>query len=129
VAAGLDEIPVYVRAGSILPLGPVVQNTSELAGKPLELQVYPGKDATFTLVEDEGVNQDYLKGKTRRTTFRWDDAKKRLSWKQGGEYSGEKVCQDMRVTVLYPQAKAEVECALKPSGVVKPRANQSCFNN
>ena len=122
VAAGLDEIPVYVRAGSILPLGPVVQNTSELAGKPLELQVYPGKDTTFTLVEDDGVNEDYLKGKTRRTTFRWDDAKKRLSWKQGGEYSGENVCQDMHVTVLYPQAKSEVQCALKSSGVVKPQA-------
>ena len=74
--AGLDEIPVYVRAGSILPLAPVIQHTSQLPGGPLELQIYPGKDATFTLVEDDGETKDYLKGQIRRTTFTWHDARR-----------------------------------------------------
>ena len=63
--AGFDEIPVYVHAGSILPLAPVIQHTSQLPGGPLELQIYPGKDATFTLVEDDGETKDYLKGQIR----------------------------------------------------------------
>jgi len=123
VAATWDEIPVYVRAGTILPFGPVIQHTSELPGGALEVQVYPGKDATFTLVEDDGVNQDYLRGKTRRTTFHWDDEKKQLSWKRSGDYSGKNVFQKMRVTVLLPKVKAEVEYALKSSGAAKPQLN------
>ena len=62
VNPALDEIPVYVRAGSILPLGPVIQHTSQLPGGPLELEIYPGKDAAFTLVEDDGETFDYQKG-------------------------------------------------------------------
>src|SRR5690606_2747417 len=68
VTAALDEIPTYVRAGTILPLGPIIQNVTEQPGGPLELQIYPGKDASFTLIEDDGVTQNYLKGATRRTT-------------------------------------------------------------
>ena len=62
-------IPVFVRAGSIIPI----------AGD--EVLVYPGADGTFTLYEDDGVTMDYLKGKYERTTFRWDDAKGKLSIK------------------------------------------------
>lgn len=124
VTAALDEIPAYVRAGSILPLGPVVQHTSELPGGPLELQVYPGKNATFTLVEDDGESQDYLHGKVRRTIFHWDDAKKQLSWKRSGDYSGKNVFQKMQVTVLSPGIPAKAKCALGPSGTVKPQRSE-----
>jgi alpha-glucosidase len=120
VVAALDEIPVYIRMGTILPLGPVVQHTSDLPGGPLELQVYPGADATFTLVEDDGESQDYLAGKTRRTTFHWDDAKRQLSWRQKGDYSGKNVFQKVRVVVLAPKARAEAGFMLSPSGAVKP---------
>lgn len=123
VTAALDEIPVYIRAGTILPLGPVVQHTSELPGGPLEVQVYPGKDAAFTLVEDDGESQDYLHGKIRRTTLRWDDAKKQLSWRRSGNYSGKNVFKKMHVVVLFPGGKAEADCALSSSGVVKAQLN------
>lgn len=120
VTAALDEIPTYVRAGTILPLGPVIQNVTEQPGGALELQIYPGKDATFTLVEDDGVTQDYLKGKTRRTTFRWDDAKKELSWKRSGNYSGADVFNQMRVVVFDPLKNSETTCPLTASGSVQP---------
>jgi alpha-glucosidase len=116
VSAGLDEIPVYVRAGSILPLGPVIQHTSQLPGGPLELQIYPGRDATFTLFEDDGVTTDYLKGQVRRTTFTWQDKTGRLSWRAEGPYSGPDVFRDLRVVLFDPQKRVETHCALNASG-------------
>lgn len=116
VTAGLDEIPMYVKAGTILPLGPVIQHTSELPGGPLEVQVYPGKDASFTLVEDDGATKDYLKGRTRRTTFSWDDSAKRLSWRTGGKYSGPDCFHSIRMVVFESRKIVEMEGPLNSSG-------------
>jgi alpha-glucosidase len=116
VTAGLDEIPLYVRAGSILPLGPVIQHTSQLPGGPLELQIYPGKDATFTLFEDDGATTDYLKGQVRRTTFTWQDKTGRLSWKSEGPYAGKDVFQNLQVVLFDPRGKIEAESTLNSHG-------------
>jgi alpha-glucosidase len=121
VTAGLYEIPVYVRAGSILPLGPVIQHTSQLPGGPLELQIYPGKDAAFTLYEDDGVTTDYLKGQVRRTTFSWKDKTRRLSWKTEGPYAGPDIFQNLHVVVFDPRGKIETQCAWDASGTLDLR--------
>lgn len=97
VHAGLDEIPVFVRAGTILPLGPVVRSTAALPGGPLVVQVYPGADASFTLVEDDGLTTDYASGAVRRTTFRWDEARRVLSWNVEGSYDGPDVFREIRI--------------------------------
>jgi len=123
VTAALDEIPAYVRAGTILPLGPVVQHTSQLPGGPLELQIYPGKDAAFTLVEDNGENQDYLKAQMRSTIFHWDDANQKLSWERKGDYSGANVFQKVHVTLFSPKSISEGDSALGSSGTMKLPAN------
>ncbi|HEY4414912.1 MAG TPA: TIM-barrel domain-containing protein [Verrucomicrobiae bacterium] len=120
VTAALAEIPIYVCAGTILPLGPVVEHTSELPGGPLDLQIYPGKDATFTLVEDDGSTTAYLKGQVRQTTFKWNDKKRSLSWKREGNYSGKDVFQKMHVTVFDPKGVVETDCDLNSSGHIKP---------
>ncbi len=73
VEAPLDVIPAYVRAGTILPLGPVVQSTSLSQDNSLEIRVYPGADATFTLYEDDGDTYGYEKGAASRIPFRWDE--------------------------------------------------------
>lgn len=116
VNAGLDEIPLYVRAGSILPLGPVIQHTSQLPGGPLELQIYPGKDATFTLFEDDGETTDYLNGQVRRTTFAWQDKTGRLSWKSEGPYAGKDIFQNLHVVLFDPRGKTEAESVLNSEG-------------
>jgi alpha-glucosidase len=121
VTAGLDEIPVYVRAGSILPLAPVIQHTSQLPGGPLELQIYPGKDATFTLVEDDGQTKDYLKGQIRRTTFTWHDRAGRLTWKREGSYAGKDVFTSMRVVLFDPRGRIESQSDLSASGSIALR--------
>jgi len=116
VTAGLDDIPLYVRAGSILPLGPVIQHTSQFPGGPLELQIYPGQDATFTLFEDDGETTDYLNGQVRRTTFTWRDKASRLSWKSEGPYSGKDIFQSLRVVLFDPRGKTEADRALSSHG-------------
>merc|ERR1719480_725797 len=60
VTVELDASPVYVRSGTIVPLGPIVQSTSDLPGNgTLEVQVYAGADGSFTFVEDDGDSYDY----------------------------------------------------------------------
>jgi alpha-glucosidase len=106
VTAKLDEIPAYVRAGTVLPLGPVIQNTDLLPGGPLEIQIYPGHDASFTLVEDDGESTDYLNGAIRRTTFTWEEKAHRLSWKTEGPYKGPHDFHDLKIVLFDPAAKA-----------------------
>jgi len=73
-AAPLDGIPLYVRAGAILPLGPDIEWSTEKAADPIELRVFPGADGDFTLYEDENDNYDYEKGVYATIPFHWDDA-------------------------------------------------------
>ncbi len=78
-AAPIDQIPLYVRAGAIIPVGPRVQYATEKKWDSLEIRIYPGADGTFTLYEDENDNYNYEKGVYSTITFSWDDAKKVLT--------------------------------------------------
>ncbi len=71
--ASLDTIPVYARAGSILPLGPIEQYLDQRHGTPLELRIYPGANATFTLYDDEGSNYNYEHGQSSSIVLTWND--------------------------------------------------------
>lgn len=72
-SASLASMPLYVKAGSIIPHGPVVQYTGEKPWDNLQLIVYPGANAEFTLYEDEGDNYNYEKGLYSTITFKWND--------------------------------------------------------
>lgn len=74
-----DMLPLYIKAGSILPFGPKVQYSTEKSWDNLEIRVYPGADGTFTLYEDENDNYNYEKGAYATVTFRWDDTVRRLT--------------------------------------------------
>lgn len=88
--AALDDIPLFAKSGSVIPLAPLVQYTDALPGGPLEVQVYAGADGSFALVEDDGETYAYTGAdkSTRVTTFEWDDAKKTLSWTVTGSFAG-----------------------------------------
>ena len=75
----IDIVPLYVKAGSILPIGPDVQYATQKKWDTLEVRVYPGADGAFTLYEDENDNYDYEKGVYSTIAFRWDDAKQVLT--------------------------------------------------
>ena len=77
--APIDHLPLYVRGGSILPLGPVVQYATEKPADPIELRVYRGGDGAFTLYEDENDNYDYEKGMYTTIPLSWNEAKKTLT--------------------------------------------------
>ena len=77
--APIDIIPLHVRAGSILPIGPRVHYATEKRWDSLELRVYPGADGAFTLYEDENDNYNYEQEAYSTITFTWDDRKKALT--------------------------------------------------
>ncbi|HEY1788414.1 MAG TPA: TIM-barrel domain-containing protein [Verrucomicrobiae bacterium] len=120
VTAGLSDIPIYIRAGTILPLGPVIEHTSQMPGGPLELEIYPGKDATFTLAEDDGLTTNYLDGQTLRIAFKWNDATGQLTWTSMGNYTGKDIYQRLHVAVFDPAGKKQAESAMGTSGSLTP---------
>ncbi len=73
VEAPLDRIPLFVRSGAIIPLGPFLQHTDEKPGAPLELRIYPGADGDFTLYEDGGDGFGYEDGERTTTERTWND--------------------------------------------------------
>ena len=76
--APLDRIPLYVRAGSILPLGPEIQYATEKPAGPIELRIYRGADGTFNLYQDAGDGYDYEKGAHTTIPFRWSESTRTL---------------------------------------------------
>ncbi|MCM1108250.1 MAG: DUF5110 domain-containing protein [Clostridium sp.] len=77
--AAMDIIPLYVKAGTILPWGPDVQYSNERNWDNLEIRVYPGQDGTFVLYEDENDNYNYEKGRYSEIPFVWDEDKHTLT--------------------------------------------------
>jgi alpha-D-xyloside xylohydrolase len=72
-AAPLDKIPLFVKAGSILPMGKFMQYTTEKQADTLEIRIYKGEDGEFVLYEDEGDNYNYEKGKYTTIAFSWNE--------------------------------------------------------
>ena len=75
----LNIVPLYVKAGSILPMGPEVQYATEKKWDDLELRIYPGADGEFVLYEDENDNYNYERGQYSEIRFSWNDKKKQLT--------------------------------------------------
>ena len=87
--APLDTVPMFVRAGAILPLGPVQQHVGEIANPDLTLMIYPGADGDFTLYDDAGDGYGYEQGECARIALHWDDASRTLSFSaRQGSYPG-----------------------------------------
>ena len=101
LTTSLDKVPMFVRAGSILPLGPEMQYVGEKTWDNLEIRIYPGADGEFTLYEDEGDNYNYEKGYHSEIIFKWNDRTRTLSIsaRQGG-YKG--MILDRKFTLVLP---------------------------
>ena len=76
--APIDRIPVFVKAGAIIPTVEGIQYASQKPEKPLKIYVYPGADGKFMLYEDEGDNYNFEKGMYAETVFRWMDKEKKF---------------------------------------------------
>ncbi len=96
--APLETMPLYVRSGSIVPMGPVITYADELSNASLDLRIYPGQSGSFTLYEDEGDTYHYEHGQFATIRFSWDDPARRftLHERQGG-YPGMKSSREFRI--------------------------------
>ena len=101
-----DRVPMFVRAGSILPLGPEMQYVGEKAWDNLELRLYPGADGTFTLYEDEGDNYNYEKGVYSTIAFSWNNKARTLTiGERKGQYPG--MLTKRQFTVVLPDGTSK----------------------
>jgi alpha-D-xyloside xylohydrolase len=104
--APIDRIPLYLRAGAIVPLGPDVEYATEKPADPIELRVYRGADGSFTLYEDENDNYNYEKGVHATIPIRWDEASQTLTiGDRAGSFPGMLATRTFRVVWLGQPAK------------------------
>jgi alpha-D-xyloside xylohydrolase len=102
-ASPLGQIPLHVRAGSIIPFGPEEQYTGQKTASPIELRICPGANGSFTLYEDEGVNYNYEKGEYTTIPFTWEDKTKTLIiGRRQGQFHGVSNGRIFRVTLVRP---------------------------
>jgi len=99
--APLDRIPLYVRGGSILPLGPDIEYAAQQTGEPIELRVYPGADADFNLYDDQGDTYAYERGEHAIIPLHWHDKSATLTiGARQGEFPGMARDQKFRAVLI-----------------------------
>ena len=97
----IDIMPVYVKAGSIIPFGPAVQYAAEKKWDNLEIRIYPGANGEFTLYEDEGDNYNYENGAFSQIRFVWNDADRTLTIQaREGAYKGMLKNRKFRILIV-----------------------------
>jgi alpha-D-xyloside xylohydrolase len=103
-AAPYERMPLFVRAGSIVPTGPEIQHTGNSSNAPVTLNVYTGADGSFSLYEDDGVSRKYLNGEYSRIPLRWNDRTKtlRIGAREGRGYAGMAGSREIRIRWIKP---------------------------
>jgi alpha-D-xyloside xylohydrolase len=116
--APLSQMPLYVRAGSIVPMGPMIQYATQSID-PLEIRVYEGQDASFTLYEDEGDTYDYETGKYATIPLSWSDSAKKLTiGATAGSYPGMPTTRTFNVVFVGANHGAGLGVTATPDRVV-----------
>ena len=109
VSAPIDIIPLFVRAGSILPFGPELQHAGEKTVQPTELRIYPGANASFELYDDAGEGYGYEKGEYAIIPLQWDEARQTLSIGQRqGTYPGLEATRKFKVILIGAGASRDI---------------------
>jgi alpha-D-xyloside xylohydrolase len=119
-AATIEILPLYVKAGSIVPMGPMLQYATEKPADPIELRVYPGADGQFTLYEDENDSYNYEKGKYATFRFIWNDAQKTLTISdRKGDFPGMLKERSVNIVLVKENHGNGTEVSPKPDKTVK----------
>jgi alpha-D-xyloside xylohydrolase len=122
--APLSQIPLYVRAGSILPMGPMIQYATQSAD-PIEIRVFKGQDGGFTLYEDAGDTYDYESGQSAQIPFSWSEANQQLTiGARTGSYTGMLASRTFNVVWVGPNHGAGLAVTSTPDQVVKYDGSQ-----
>lgn len=123
--APLDRMPLFVRAGSIIPLGPDVEYAAEKPADPIELRVYRGADADFLLYEDENDTYDYEKDSYATIAFHWDDGHRTLTiGERNGSFPGMLENRTFRIVFVGEGHGAGIAPTSQPDKVVEYSGSQ-----
>jgi len=127
--APIDKIPLFVKAGSIIPTGPFVQYATEKPADPIELRVYPGADGSFTLYEDENDNYNYEKGIYSTIEFTWDDANRTLIIEdRSGEFPGMLKERLIKIVVIGNNHGTGIDLCSDPDRVISYNGRKQIVN-
>ncbi len=122
--APIETIPLYIKAGSIVPMGPYLQYATEKAADPIELRVYTGANASFVLYEDENDTYNYEKGKYATIAMNWNETDKTLTISdRKGDFPGMLKDRTFRVVWVTPKNGIGIEPA-KQAEEVKYSGNE-----
>jgi len=116
--APYERIPLFVRAGSIVPTGPAIQYTDQDPGGPITLSVYTGADGSTSIYNDDGVSRQYLNGRYSRIPLRWDE-KTRSLWigpREGSGYAD--MPASRRIYIRWIRPGTPLSFAAKPNATI-----------
>jgi len=130
VPAPIAQQPMFVKAGSIIPMGPVVQWADELPADPLTLDVYPAGTTSYTLYEDDGISEGYLGGAYATTKFTSDDTNGHVVLTVGAQSTAKypftgQLCS--RTYVLKIDGQAVAPARVTRGGNVEPTSSAAAF--
>lgn len=129
VEAPLEQIPLFVRAGAILPLGPTMEYATQKPEDPIELRVYPGANGSFVLYEDENDNYDYEKGLYAAIPITWNDSSQTLTiGSRSGDFPGMLKHRTFRVVVVRPGHGGGLDTTLQPDRTVSYSGDEETVN-
>lgn len=119
-AAPVETLPLFVKPGSIIPMGPFLQYTGEKPADPIEVRVYRGADGEFTLYDDEGDDYNYENGKYATIPISWNEASQTLEiGKRTGSYSGQLKKRTFNIVWVSHNHGFGVPITEKPDAVVQ----------
>jgi len=118
--ASYDAIPLYVKAGSIVPAGPDLQYTGEKPADPITVSVYTGADGDFTLYEDDGLSYAYEKGACSRIPIHWNERVRTLTvGERSGSFKGMLKTRTFEVVLISEDKPRAYDSAAVPAKTVK----------
>ncbi|MBN1415437.1 MAG: DUF5110 domain-containing protein [Bacteroidales bacterium] len=118
--APIEKIPLFVRAGSIIPMGPFIQYTTEKPADPIELRIYSGADGSFILYEDENDNYNYEKGIYATIELTWNDSVKELTLNERkGDFPGMLNQRTFQIILVRELQGTGIGITAKPDRIVK----------
>jgi alpha-D-xyloside xylohydrolase len=125
VKVPLDQIPLFIRGGSILPLGPVMQYATQEPEDPIELRIYPGEDGAFTLYEDQNDGYGYEKGLCATIQFNWNDRSRTLTIrKRQGDFPGMIKNRKFLVVLVKPHHGVGLGQTSRPDQIISYTGSQ-----
>ena len=119
-AAPLETIPLFVKAGSIVPMGPFIQYAEEKTNGDIELRVYTGANGSFSLYEDENDNFNYEKGVFSTISFSWNDVKRQLTiGRRQGTFPGMIENRNFQIVLVRKDKGNGLEISKKPDKIIR----------